>query len=251
MFRHQGPSRSERHNAVLAAYLACVAGFVNSAGFVLAGSFTSHATGNVGRLADDLATRDWVAAGGAFTMLIAFFSGACVASLIIESRLFSRTPTAYGVALSCEAVLLGSFGLITSARLGVLPLLRDAEAVLLCLAMGAQNSLVTRLSGAVVRTTHLTGVVTDLGIETARWLVHWRRRSQRNPPVVAKIRLHLTILVAFIAGAIAGCALALRWHAPVVLLPTAAVIAAAVYAFANARGAPLRESHRPRPLGER
>lgn len=251
MFRHQGPSRSERHNTVLAAYLACVAGFVNSAGFVLVGTFTSHVTGNVGRFANDLVYRDWVAASAAFTMIIAFFAGACFASLIVESRLFERTPTAYGVALSSEAALLAGFGFATRARLGHAALVLDGEAVLLCAAMGVQNSLVSRLSGAVVRTTHLTGVVTDLGIETARWIVHWRRRwhgrKQRNPPVVAKIRLHLTIFVAFIVGAIAGCALALRWHVAVVWLPTLAVIASAVYAFGNAKGAPLRESHRPLP----
>lgn len=232
---------------MLAAYLACVAGFVNSAGFVLVGSFTSHATGNVGRFANDLVLRDFVAASAAFTMIIAFFVGACVASVIIESRVFERTPTAYGVALSSEAALLATFGLVTRARFGNTPLVLDGEAVLLCAAMGVQNSLVSRLSGAVVRTTHLTGVVTDLGIETARWLVHWRRRRQRNPPVVAKIRLHLTIFITFIAGAIAGCALALRWDVAVVWLPTSAVIAGAVYAFGNAKGAPVRESHRPLP----
>lgn len=251
MFRHQGPSRSESQNAVLAAYLACVAGFVNSAGFVLVGSFTSHVTGNVGRLANDLAERDLAAAGAAFTMVIAFFIGALVASLIVESRRFTRTPTAYGVALVCEAALLGLFALATTAQLGVSPRLRDSEALLLCLAMGVQNSLVSRISGAVVRTTHLTGVVTDLGIETARWIAHWRRRLQkhklRNPPVIAKIRLHLTILLSFVLGAIAGCALAFVWNASVVWLPTAAVALGAVYAFSTARDAPLRESIRPRP----
>jgi uncharacterized membrane protein YoaK (UPF0700 family) len=251
MFRHQGPSRSERQNAALAAYLACVGGFVNSAGFVLIGSFTSHVTGNVGRIADDLAVRDLSAAGAAFSMVIAFFGGAFVASLIIESRRFKRTPTAYGVALACEAALLASFGLAASTAFADSPRLRDAEALLLCAAMGVQNSLVTRLSGAVVRTTHLTGVVTDLGIETAQWIAQWRRKRRspkhRERTVVAKVQLHLTILGMFIAGSIAGCSLALAWHAAVVWLPTAAVTAGALYAFATARAAPLRASLHPEP----
>jgi uncharacterized membrane protein YoaK (UPF0700 family) len=251
MFRHQGPSRSERQNAALAAYLACVGGFVNSAGFVLVGTFTSHVTGNVGRLANDLTLRDLAAAGAAFTMVVAFFGGACAASLIVESRRFKRTPTAYGVALVCEAALLACFGLAASTAFADSPRLRDAEALLLCVAMGVQNSLVTRLSGAVVRTTHLTGVVTDLGIETARWIAHWRRklrgRRYRERPVVAKIRLHLTILGTFITGAVAGCTLALRWHAAVVWLPTAAITAGALYAFATSRDAPLRASLHPEP----
>lgn len=224
---------------------------MNSAGFVLVGSFTSHVTGNVGRLADDLAMRDLAAAGAAFTMIVAFFGGACAASLIVESRRFRRTPTAYGVALASEAALLAGFGLVANTAFASSPRLRDAEALLLCVAMGVQNSLVTRLSGAVVRTTHLTGVVTDLGIETARWIAHWRRKLRgpkyRERPVVAKIRLHLTILATFIAGAIAGCTLALRWSAAVVWLPTVAVTAGALYAFVTARDAPLRASLHPEP----
>ena len=53
--------------------------------------------------------------------------------------------------------------------------------------MGMQNSLVTRLSGAVVRTTHLTGVVTDLGIEAARWY-RWHRAKLRALPTLLPSR---------------------------------------------------------------
>jgi uncharacterized membrane protein YoaK (UPF0700 family) len=251
MFRHQGPSRSERHNAILAAYLATVGGFVNSAGCVLIGTFTSHVTGNVGRLANDLASSQLIAAGGAATMIVCFGVGAFWASLVIESQRFSRRPTAYGVALACEAVLLFVFTIVAGDSIHADPRLRDSEALLLCVAMGMQNSLVTRLSGAVVRTTHLTGVVTDLGIETARWFAFWRNRLatrslvQREPPVVARIRLHATIVGAFLFGAVSGCALALRFEHLTMLLPTAAVAAAAGYAFLNARNAPVRTSHAP------
>jgi uncharacterized membrane protein YoaK (UPF0700 family) len=258
MFRHQGPSRSERQNTLLAAYLAGVGGFVNSAGFVLVGSFTSHVTGNVGRFAGELVSQQLSAAGAAFSMIVAFFVGAFAASLIVENRRFTRTPTAYGVALTCEAALLATFCLAAGAKVGVSARSRDVLALVLCLAMGVQNSLVTRLSGAVVRTTHLTGVITDLGIETARWLAFWRRslltsrislRAGRPPPLLAKIRLHLTIFATFTGGAVCGCALAVLWQAYALWLPTAAVAAGAGYAFATARHAPLRASlhphHRP------
>ena len=54
MFTHEGPGRPDRLNQKLAGYLAFVGGYVNSAGFILIGTFTSHVTGNVGRLANDL-----------------------------------------------------------------------------------------------------------------------------------------------------------------------------------------------------
>ena len=73
MFRHEAPSRSVRRSRVLAGYLAFVRGFVNSAGYVLVGSFTSQVTGNVGRLATDLADRRYNASAAVTAVYIAFF----------------------------------------------------------------------------------------------------------------------------------------------------------------------------------
>ena len=250
MFQHQGPARSDRLNRLLAGYLAFVGGFVNSVGFVLIGSFTSHVTGSVGRLANDLAYERYDAAAAVLPMLVAFFGGAFVASMAIESNFFGRTANAYGVALLGEATLLLLFTAVSHLSVRPPPRVQDAEAAILCAAMGMQNSLVTRLSGAVVRTTHLTGVVTDLGIEAARWFRWWRgtlsARLQmklsfgRNPPeqpLPLKIRLLATIVGAFVLGALAGSLLVLRLHHATMLLPSVAVLACAAYAFASGRRA--------------
>lgn len=162
MFQHEGPARSEKKNALLAGYLALTGGYVNSAGFVLLGIFTSHVTGNVGRLSVDLTRHDAGGALGALIMLGAFFSGAVIASVIIESAGFRSRSNAYGMALALEAALLLTFLLLPEPTPDA-HRLHDSEAALICASMGLQNSLVTRLSGAVIRTTHLTGVVTDLG----------------------------------------------------------------------------------------
>ncbi|WP_316568022.1 DUF1275 family protein [Myxococcus sp. MxC21-1] len=45
--------------------------------------------------------------------------------------------------------------------------------------MGLQNALVTRVSGAVVRTTHITGILTDIGIQVVR-LGSWLREGTRG-----------------------------------------------------------------------
>ena len=167
MFRHEGEDRTHRHNQVVAGYLALIAGIVNSAGFILIGSFTSHVTGNVGRFADDLALRA-SAAPFALILVVAFFVGCFVASMALESSVKSR-PRTYSVLQFVEAGLLATFALLSYLMDTRNPRFHDVQAILLCVAMGMQNSFVTRLSGAVVRTTHLTGVVTDLGIESARW----------------------------------------------------------------------------------
>ena len=250
MFKHHGPSRSPRQNAVLAAYLALVGGFVNSAGFVLIGSFTSHVTGSVGRLANDVASRDWSAAAGAAAMIVAFFCGSFVASMIIESEALGSAADAYGASLALEAFLLFGF-LATFTGGGGGDRIRSLEGATLCAAMGVQNSLVTRLSGAVIRTTHLTGVVTDLGIESARWVrwLHGRASDawQLKPsfgatpphrPVVARIGLLGIIAAAFTSGAIAGAVGATKFRHMALVVPLASLVAGAAYAFASGRSRP-------------
>jgi uncharacterized membrane protein YoaK (UPF0700 family) len=247
MFKHQGPSRSPRQNATLAAYLAFVAGFVNSSGFVLIGSFTSHVTGNVGRLANDIASHDPGAATGALTMIGAFLAGAFAASMIIESDALGTVAYAYGAALAVEATLLVAFTLAFAGLAGG-HLLHDFEGALLCGAMGMQNSLVTRLSGAVVRTTHLTGVITDLGIEGARWFRWWRSsasaawgvrlafgRGVSTRPAAVRIVLLATIVGAFLGGAIAGAAAGVAVRQVALLFPAVCLVAGAGYAFSTGR----------------
>jgi uncharacterized membrane protein YoaK (UPF0700 family) len=249
VFRHEGPSRDPRKSALLAGYLAFVAGFVNSGGFVLIHSFTSHVTGSVGRLAHDIMLADAPAAISAASLVLSFFAGAFAASLIIEGSIDTRVPKAYAIALLIESLLLAVFVVVAGLASASHPRVRDAEAAILCFALGMQNSLVTRLSGAVIRTTHLTGVVTDLGIEAARWY-RWHRSKlpglpallrDREPPVrPSAIRsiLHGVIVVAFVSGAIIGALLtqhASRWA---MAIPAVAVLLASVFAFSQRNSQP-------------
>jgi uncharacterized membrane protein YoaK (UPF0700 family) len=236
MFKHEGAERSLRKNQVLAGYLAFVAGFVNSFGFLSFGVFTSHVTGNVTRLAERLSTGD-SSAIDALAMIACFFAGAFAASVALESDLARRRPRVYAALLSCEACLLGLAMLATPTAAAVA---RDS----LCVAMGMQNSLVTRLSGAVVRTTHLTGVVTDLGIEAARWFRFWRSR------VAARTKLRLvaghvpssaprsdrgillfTIFAAFMLGSVLGIIAGLHLGRPALAIPITLLAVGAAVAF--------------------
>lgn len=248
MFRHEGPSHDPRKSAILAGYLALVAGFVNSGGFVLIHSFTSHVTGSVGRLAQDITVGDVPAALSAASLVLSFFVGAFAASLIIEGSTETHVPRAYAVALLVESLLLACFVVVAGLSSDEHPRVRDAEAAILCLALGMQNSLVTRLSGAVIRTTHLTGVVTDLGIEAARWY-RWHRGKLsvmpallrgREPPVrpsgVRSLLLGVIVL-AFVTGAILGGWLTQHTSRWAMALPAVAVLLASAFAFSqrNAR----------------
>lgn len=234
MFRHEGPSRSHRANEVLAAFLATIAGFVNAVGFTLLGAFTSHVTGNVARFGDDLARSDVPAGIFAAGLVATYFLGTVLTAVVLATPR-RRTAVGYGIVLLIEATLLVAFVAApfpprteTTARL------LDLHASLLCAAMGTQNALVTRLSGAVVRTTHLTGAITDLGIETARWirwLVVRAPRAERPSPQVGL--LLATIAASFTVGSVLGAIAALAWERIAALVPAAAVTLAAVQAFAS------------------
>jgi uncharacterized membrane protein YoaK (UPF0700 family) len=162
----------------------------------------------------------------------------------LESRALGHVSRSYALALALECATLLLFVGMTgpsSARLQV-------GAELLSFAMGLQNGLVTRLSGAVVRTTHLTGVVTDLGIETARWFRFARRSlsltagvqlvaGPNGPerPHPAKVLLLTTIASSFFVGALAGAFAAVRMSRYALLLPAAAVANASAYALLSGR----------------
>src|SRR5262249_31699884 len=201
------------------------------------------------------------AAGAAFTMLVAFFGGAFVASMMIESNFVGHTPNAYGTALTGEAFLLVLFTIVSSLTATAHPPLKDMEAAILCVAMGMQNSLVTGLSGAVVRTTHLTGVLTDLGIEGARWFRWWRSPLSerlrmklafgRNPaerPSPPKVALLVTIAGAFLAGAVIGSLAGVTVGHLAMTAPSVALVIGAAYAFLSReeKGIPM-----PGPVSRR
>lgn len=239
VFRHQGPSRSTRQNVVLASYLALLGGFVNAVGFVLIGRFTSHMTGNVAYFAHDVAHHE--PSGWDAMMVLVFLLGAALASVIIESGAFANVARAYGTALLGEASVL-AFVVVMAQR----PLSSQGwQICALAAAMGMQNSMVTRLSGAVVRTTHLTGVVTDIGIEIARWFHWWRASLSKHSrvrlslsksaerPSVPKLLLLVTIAIAFTVGALVGAFTGAEARHWALLLPIVALVLGALFAFAS------------------
>jgi uncharacterized membrane protein YoaK (UPF0700 family) len=247
MLSHEG-QRTDRQNRALAGSLAIVAGFVNSSGFLLIGNFTSHATGNIGRMTNDLALGHPSAALLALIMVTAFFAGAFLASMAIEADVFGRRDLTYCALLAGEAVLLLGFFAVARLLPSADPRVHDAQAAVLCAAMGMQNSLVTRLSGAVVRTTHLTGVLTDLGIEAARWFRFARHHvgtysnlrltwSDAPPerPHLPKTALLATVLAGFVAGGASGAVLTVWLRHLSLLVPVAGLAALALFALFTSR----------------
>lgn len=230
--------RTAESNRRLGATLAFIAGAVNAGGFFAVGQYTSHMSGIVSSLADDLAVGRLVPVWAGLSSLLAFLAGAGVSAILINWGRRHAARSRYAVPLMLEALLLLGFGVLGAnlerERLFYVPLTID----LLCFVMGLQNAMITKISRAEIRTTHVTGLVTDIGIELGK-LCYWNRGSAE--PVRAdgkRLALLLLLFSMFFLGALAG-ALGFQHAGFIATLPLALVLLllAAVPIYDDLRGA--------------
>ena len=170
LHRLTSPLRSQRANYQLGGYLAFVAGAVNAGGFMAIGQYTSHMTGIVSSIGDNFALASLLPVLGGLSMLMSFIFGAVATALLVNWGRRHRIHSEFTLPLLLEAIVLLLFGL-AGAYLNIYkPLTVPTIALMLCFVMGLQNAIITKISKAEIRTTHMTGIVTDMGIEIGRLL---------------------------------------------------------------------------------
>lgn len=200
MLRHIGIRRTFKHNIRLAGMLSLTAGFVNVTGFLAFMVLTTNVTGHVALFAEKLILEDFNSARIVGLWMLMFFLGAFSSSLF-TGKVGRNRPYAYTIPITIEILILVAVGTYGSSYDKSI-LKTEFFAGSLLFAMGLQNSLVSMISGSVVRTTHLTGMFTDLGIELAEKI-----QLKRNPNKQAlnqKIMLRMVIIGFFFLGGIAG-----------------------------------------------
>ncbi|WP_269790742.1 YoaK family protein [Stenotrophomonas sp. Iso1] len=185
--------------------LSCVAGMVNVVGFLgFEHQAVSHLTGSTSQLGMALMQGDWRAIGHLWGLLIAFSLGATLSGLIIQDSTL-QLGRRYGIALALESALLFL----------AIPLFKHQQvwgAMSAAMACGLQNAMATTFSGAVVRTTHLSGMFTDLGIGLGHLL-------RGLPLPVRRLTLSGLIISGFLAGGVMGAWLFVRWQYDALLVP--------------------------------
>ncbi len=221
--RLTGARRTKRGNRHLARYLALIAGAVNAGGFLALGHYTSHMSGVVAAMSDDLATGRLRLFAIGVVSVVSFFSGAVLTTLLIRVARARRMTSEYALPLLMEALLLAGFALV-GARVLEWNLLLAIGYV--CFAMGLQNAVITKLSHAIIRTTHVTGMVTDTGILVGRWIFGRLVRSQpMSAADVLSLRLLSSLVLLFFVGGLAG-AVGFERVGWIFLLPLAVVLGA-------------------------
>lgn len=200
--------RSHKTNVQLGAFMAFVAGAVNAGGFLAIARYTSHMSGIISAIGDDLALNNFIAVLGGISLLFSFLLGAATTAIIVNWGHRRKIHSEFALPLLLEAALLLIFGLVGANLNLYLPLTVPAIALLLCFVMGLQNAIVTKASRAEIRTTHMTGVITDIGIEFGK-LVYWNKSKEANKQGLVqanrdKLKTHLFIFGMFLIGGIIG-----------------------------------------------
>jgi uncharacterized membrane protein YoaK (UPF0700 family) len=199
MFKHQGKKRSLRHNLKIAALLSSVAGMVNVAGFFSVQTLTTNVTGHFAFFVDEIFKLDLLAALMCFGYIFFFFMGSFTSSLLMELVVRKRENIVHLVPACIEIAILFFIAFFGDGLKDGFP---NLIAFILLFAMGMQNSFVTRISNSVVRTTHLTGLFTDLGIELSQLFFY--REQKRKAELSSSIKLRIIIISFFFIGGITG-----------------------------------------------
>ena len=206
--RLTGRERSEASNRHLGFSLAFIAGAMNAGAFLAIKQYTTHVTGITSSIAIGFIQNDFKFALAGVGSVICFLIGAASSEILINWGRNRELHSVYALPLMIEAVLLLVFGLLGQFLSQYMGLFVSVTVMLLCFTMGLQNAIITRVSNAVVRTTHVTGIMTDVGIEFGRMLF-WNRKIDKEDKAYVrasygKIYLLGGLWVMFLLGGLIG-----------------------------------------------
>jgi uncharacterized membrane protein YoaK (UPF0700 family) len=221
MFRHKNNARTFSHNFRLATFLSFVAGLVNICGVFAWSELTTNVTGHFAYFAKGLMTNEGFRDFYSLLYILSFFAGSFVSSFLNEYFIMKKSKSPHRLSLLLEIMILIIIGLFHSVivdnRILVMALL---------FAMGLQNSIVSKISNSAVRTTHLTGLFTDLGIELSQ--IFFNGATQKKE-LLKSIELRLTIVAFFFTGCIAGGGLYMSIKLKTLVLGALILVLALIY----------------------
>ncbi|MBU1360595.1 MAG: DUF1275 domain-containing protein [Gammaproteobacteria bacterium] len=223
--RHRTPVT----NTTLGWLLAFNAGAVNAGGFLVLHMYTSHMTGFASQLSDSVVLGNTTLLLNAVGALLSFTCGAAACAMLVNWARQRRLHSVYALPLLLEAGLMFPFGLMGAITLTwSTPFAVPLTVLLLSFIMGLQNAVGSKTSGGSIRTTHMTGNITDLGMELGKLLYWNRRKADLVLPVRhnrARMRQAAGLITMFVVGGLVG-ALGFTYVGFVCVVPLAALLLA-------------------------
>lgn len=203
-YRH----RSQSTNRAFGLLLAFNAGAVNAGGFLVLHAYTSHMTGFASQLADSGVIGSRTLFLSALGAICAFTAGAAACAVMVSWARESRLRSIYAPPLLLEALLLLFFGIAGTLTLTwPTPFAVPMTVLLLSFIMGLQNAVGSKTSHGSIRTTHMTGNITDLGMELGKWAyLRLRSGQQRNTVYCDQERITRVagLIAMFVLGGLVG-----------------------------------------------
>lgn len=228
---------------MLALSLSWIGGYTDLAVLLASGAFVSHISGNTAQVGHWLGAGDFAKAGFFAAIVGMFTVGAALSGFLTESAKRRGWRSEYILPVGLEALLLAALAFTINASKTPthgweLYLITGLGAM----AMGLQNATITKVSGAVIRTTHVTGIFTDFGLEGVQYAFWWidqiaKRRWDRagrllkvsgRHPAFLRLVLLASIALSFGLGAAAGT-MAYEAYSSVVMLPPVCFLLGLVY----------------------
>ncbi|WP_298307754.1 YoaK family protein [Flavobacterium sp.] len=220
MFRHKGSKRTFLHNLRLASNLSFIAGIVNIAGVLSVATLTTNVTGHFAFFAEEISLKNYSKAITFLLFILSFLVGAFTCSTLIEITSLKKPRIAHAFPIIIEIIILVIIGLGFVKH-------QEYIAYLLLFSMGIQNALVTQISQSVVRTTHLTGLFTDLGIELSQLL--FNRKPVEKSRLRRSIFLRLSIILCFFLGGVLGGVFYEKYKLKILLFAALSLIIALIF----------------------
>lgn len=221
MFSGDSLSVFKSRNIVIWFGLAFQAGAINATALLFTGRFVTHVTGLFTWFGVDVGHTNWREAFGILVVPIFFVLGTMVSAFLVDRRMLRGAPPRSSTVLFLMATINLAIMMITDITgFAKNPTLTLKDYILLaamCFVSGLQNALITSASGATVRTTHLTGTSTDLGIGIVRVLFHLDHEARRREIRANWMRFGL--IASFSVGAATAGFLYLDYRTWVFTLP--------------------------------
>jgi uncharacterized membrane protein YoaK (UPF0700 family) len=200
MLRKYSTHRTHQDNLKLGGLTAFSAGMVNVISLIVFFAFTSNVTGHFAIFAQEIAKGNWFQAAVVLMWVLLFFLGSFTSNfLIIHGSNYIGRYLSHAVPLILETLCLLIVGIYLQNFYK--ESLQETEFLvsLLLFAMGLQNGLTASISNSSVKTTHLTGLTTDLAILLSMLT---KKRYRNDKAILEKVQLLTSILFFYVLGGV-------------------------------------------------
>lgn len=199
MLRNYSNSRTLGDNIRLGTLTAFTAGTINIASLLIFLSFTSNVTGHYAFFAAEISQGNWAQVAVVAGWIFLFFFGGFVANLSVINFNKKSKYFAHAFPIILEILCLLTVGIYGQFYYEKTLAETEALVALMLFATGLQNGLTASISNFSVKTTHLTGTTTDLGILASMFT---QKKFRKSPELMGKAKLLLSIMTAYVLGAI-------------------------------------------------